>query len=337
MSFFIPSKPIYLKGLASYLPPRVVTNAQLIQWMGAEIRDSWIEKRTGIRSRHWAAPEEACSDLATHSAERSIARLAKGDRESVRQVVLSTVSGDFISPPTSPLLQTRLGLTSCGAFDLGAACAGFVTGLHVVGGLTQATEENHLFVASEIRSKYVSKADFNTAVLFGDGAASAVLSGSATGADFKLLGTHLEADGSVFDLIKIPAGGSRAPFRDETPEEDAYLKMGDGAAVFVKAVHAMTELPANLLARLKMKAEDIHWIVPHQANLLLLKEVEKRFPSGSGKVVTTVATTGNTSGASVGIALASLLEKPELKRGDLVLLASAGGGGLAACAVLERT
>jgi 3-oxoacyl-[acyl-carrier-protein] synthase-3 len=112
--------------------------------------------------------------------------------------------------------------------------------------------------------------------------------------------------------------------------------MGDGAAVFLKAVHAMTELPRKLLEELQIKSEDLHWIVPHQANLLLLKEVEKRIPGAAGKVIETVSYTGNTSGASVGIALETLLRKPELKSGDLVLLASAGGGGLAACAVLQR-
>ncbi len=336
MSFFKPAKPIYLKGLASHLPKREVENEELVAWMGAEIRKSWIERRTGIRSRRWAAPEESCSDLAIATATASFKRLGENSRKQIRQLVLGTVSGDFISPPTSPLLQHRLGLSDCGAFDLGAACAGFVTGLHVGGALVQGTGVDHLLIASEIRSKFISKMDFNTAVLFGDGAASGILSTDSGDADFALLGTHLAADGSLFDLISIPAGGSRAPFRPETPAADVYLKMGDGAAVFLKAVHAMTELPRRLLEDLGIRAEDLAWIVPHQANLLLLKELEKRIPEATGKVIETVSYTGNTSGASVGIALEALLRKPELKSGDRVLLASAGGGGLAACAVLQR-
>lgn len=336
MSTFIPNQPIYLKGLASYLPKREVDNAELIQWMGAEIRTSWIERRTGIRTRRWVDSSESCSDLAFLTAKATFARLSNEERHAVRQLVLTTSSGDFISPPTSPLIQDKLGLADCGAFDLGAACAGFVSGLHVVGSLVQGTHEAHLLIASEIRSKYLNPKDFNTSVLFGDGAASVVLSDSGEKADFRLLGTHLVADGNVFGLISIPAGGSRSPFRKETPEEDRYLKMGDGASVFLKAVHAMSETPKALLERLGMKVEEVKWIVPHQANLLLLKELEKRIPGAEGKVVETVSYTGNTSGASVGIALETLLNKPELKSGDRVLLASAGGGGLAACAVLER-
>ncbi len=304
--------------------------------MGSEIRGSWIERRTGIKSRRWADPSQACSDLALEAAGKVFASLPEGVRAGVRQIVLGTVSGDYISPPTSPLLQEKLGLRDCGAFDLGAACAGFVTGLHVVSALVAGTEVDHLLVNSEIRSKYLSKEDFNTAVLFGDGASAVLLSGDSTNAQFRVLGTKLASDGAVFDLIKIQAGGSRAPFTPITSPPDACLKMGDGAAIFLKAVHAMTELPETLLASLSLRFEDLRWIVPHQANLLLLKEIEKRIPECAGKIVETVSYTGNTSGASVGIALAKLAENPELKSGDRILLASAGGGGLAACAVLER-
>lgn len=336
MSTFIPSKEIYLKGLAAHMPKRVVDNAELIKWMGAEIRTSWIERRTGIRSRYWVESNESCSDLAVHSASATFSRLSNTEKTAVRQLVLTTSSGDFISPPTSPLVQDRLSLSECGAFDLGAACAGFVSGLHVAGSLVQTTHESHLLIASEVRSKFISPNDFNTAVLFGDGASSVLLSESKSEADFRLLGTYLVADGSVSGLISIPAGGSRNPFREETSEEDCYLKMEDGAAVFLKAVHAMSETPNVLLKRLGIKIEELSWIVPHQANLLLLKELEKRIPGAQGKVIETVSYTGNTSGASIGIALETLLRKPELKSGDRVLLASAGGGGLAACAVLER-
>jgi 3-oxoacyl-[acyl-carrier-protein] synthase-3 len=221
--------------------------------------------------------------------------------------------------------------------DLGAACAGFVTGLHAGASMAIACDSPQLLVSSEIRSKFLNPGDFNTSVLFGDGAAAcAIDASSAKGAEFRLLGTELASDGSVFDLIAIPSGGSRKPFRDGTPGAEACLKMGDGAAVFLKAVHAMTEIPSRLLGRLGLGFDDVRWIVPHQANLLLLKEIGKRIPGADSKIVETVSWTGNTSGASVGIALSTLLEKPELKKGDRVVLASAGGGGLAASAVLER-
>ncbi len=334
MSTFRPREPIYLKGPFSHLPAKTVDNEAIIKWMGAKIRSSWIEKRTGIKSRQWVE-NESCSDLALAAAEKLL--VARPElRSKIRQVILGTVSGDFISPPTSPLLQEKLGLTDCGAFDVGAACAGFVTGLHVGGSLAFSTGETQLLICSEIRSKYLSPKDFATAVLFGDGSAAVGIDTDPKGADFKLLGTKLASDGSVFDLISIPAGGSKRPFTSETDPEEAFLKMHDGASIFLKAVHAMTELPRQLLTELGIREEDLAWIVPHQANLLLINEIEKRFLGPTGRTIETVSRTGNTSGASVGIALDALRSRPELKKGDRILLASAGGGGLAACAVLER-
>lgn len=336
MSFLRSKTPIYLKGISAHLPDRVVDNEEIVRWLGAKVRASWIERRTGIRERRWAAPSEACSDLAIRAAEKVFSSLPETARAAVRQVVLGTVSGDYVTPPTSPLLQEKLGLSECGAFDLGAACAGFITGLHIASALAGATESDHLLVCSEIRSRVLSPEEFGTAVLFGDGAAGLVVSVDPVAAQFRFVGSLLGADGGAFDLIKIAVGGSRTPFTRETPEIDTRLRMGDGASVFLKAVHAMTELPENLLARLSLGFGDVRWIVPHQANLLLLEEIGRRIPGSPGKIVETVRTTGNTSGASVGIALAKLLENPELQVGDRVLLVSAGGGGLAACALIER-
>lgn len=343
MSLLIPKQPVYLRGPSHYLPARVMSNEDLLKWIGKEVRASWIEHRTGIKSRHWVEENEACSDLGFEAAQKLLQEYGV-DFSAIRQIILGTVSGDYPTPPTSPLIAHRLGLKDCGALDLAAACAGFVSGLHFAASMAIATGQNQLLINSEVRSKFLSKEQFNSAVLFGDGASAALVTPAAEKAQFKLLGSQLSSDGSVADLISIPAGGSRRPFQSladpiGVDKEALALTMKDGAAIFMKAVHGMHESAEILLKALQLKFEDIDWIVPHQANGMILKELEKRIPAAAGKVVEVISRTGNTSGASVGIALSHLLQEklPGAPRAASakVLLVSAGGGGLAASAVLE--
>jgi 3-oxoacyl-[acyl-carrier-protein] synthase-3 len=342
VSLLIPSKPVYLHGPSHHLPEKVMTNEDVLKWIGKEVRASWIEHRTGIQSRHWVSDEEACSDLG-YAAAKKLEAQCKIDLSEIRQIVLGTVSGDYLTPPSSPLIAHRLGLQNTGAVDLGAACAGFVSGVHFAAAMALATNQNQLLVNSEVRSKFLSKTQFNSAVLFGDGASACMVSTESSNAHFRLMGSLLSSDGSVADLISIPAGGSRKPFqslKDPTGEDQEFLMltMKDGAAIFMKAVHGMQESAEQLLKSLNVSLEEIDWIVPHQANGMILKELEKRIPHAQGKVIEVISQTGNTSGASVGIALSHLLHsKPAgtLKKNAKVLLVSAGGGGLAASALLE--
>lgn len=348
MSLLLPRQPVYLHGPAHHLPARVMSNEAILQWIGKEVRASWIEHRTGIQSRHWVQDDEACSDLGL-AAARKLSEEFGADLSHVRQLLLGTVSGDYATPPTAPLIAHRLGLQNCGAADLAAACAGFVSGLHFASAMAIATGQAQLLINSEVRSKFLSKEQFNSAVLFGDGASAALVSANEVDAprsQFRLLGSQLSSDGSVADLISIPAGGSRKPFQSlQDPlgadREALALTMKDGAAIFLKAVHGMQESAEILLRELKLTFDDIAWIVPHQANGMILKELGKRIPGADAKIVNIIGRTGNTSGASVGIALSHLLQRlrpsgePAAPAGAKVLLVSAGGGGLAASAVLE--
>ncbi|MCM2277153.1 MAG: ketoacyl-ACP synthase III [Oligoflexia bacterium] len=334
MSLHRPASAIYLKGLEATLPERLMTNDDVAAWMDAKLRGSWIEQKTGIRERHWVSEEQACSDLAYLSASRLLEAFPE-EHARVRQLVLATISGDYLTPPTSPLLQERLGLQGVGAFDLGAACAGFVTGLHVSSSLVSSTGDSVLLVACDIRSKFLDRRDLSTSALFGDGSAACFVTAAREGAAFRYLASRLFSDGSVADIISIPSGGSRAPYTRSPAPETCHLKMQQGAALFVKAVEGMTESARQFLGDLGLTIGELDWVVPHQANLHLLREVAKRLQVPSEKVVETVQVTGNTSGASVGIALEALQKRQVTKAGQKVLLVSAGGGGLAACALLE--
>jgi 3-oxoacyl-[acyl-carrier-protein] synthase-3 len=319
-----------------------MSNEDLLKWFGRELRASWIEQRTGIKSRHWVQADQACSDLGVEATRNLVADF-KVDLAAIRQIILGTESGDYITPPTSPLIAYALKMENCGAIDLTAASAGFVSGLQFAASMALASGQDQLLINSEVRSKFLSKDQFNSAVLFGDGASACAITIDSKNTHFRLVGSQLSSDGRVSDLISIPAGGSRMPFQTlEDPlgadRPALSINMKDGAAVFAKAVQAMQESADQLLAALHLKMEDIDWIVPHQANGMILKELEKRIPGSEGKVIEVISMTGNTSGASVGIALSHLLhgakQKGSLKNKAKVLLVSAGGG-LAASAVLE--
>lgn len=335
MSFHQPKADIFIHGPVAYLPARKMTNEDLIQWMGRDIRPSWISHRTGIESRHWAADGEACSDLAAAAAEK-LFREYPDLKQEARQLMLATISGDYPTPPTAPLLQHRLGLRDVGAMDLTAACAGFTTAVHACAQFCAATGETQLLIASEIRSKFLAKDDLAATALFGDGAAACFVSREAKNASFHYVASQTFSDGSVADIIAIQAGGSRLPYERSTNPDERYLKMKKGATLFVKAAEGMAEAGERFLAKLGLKVADIDWVVPHQANLHLVRDVARRLNVQPERVIETVQFTGNTSGASVGIALSRLNEGGAASKGARVLLLAAGGGGLAACALLER-
>lgn len=338
MSLFVPRGGGFLQGPSGHLPSRVVTNEDVVartgQTSAVQTKVNWIQGRTGIVTRHWAGENEACSDLAMSAAERLLAE-KEIDRGALGSLILCTVSGDYPSPPTSPLVQHRLGLSRIGAFDLGAACAGFVTGLHVASGLCESTGQGQLLIASDIRSKFLNPADMNVLPLFGDGAAAAHVTARPDGADFRFLGSRLVADGSVADVIFTPAGGTRKPGPLTSDPSEFYIRMRDGAALFLKAVEGMTEGVSSFLKEMGVSQSEVRWLVPHQANLLMLKEISRRLAFPEERVVQIIQKTGNTAGASCGLALAELRARKETRRGEKVLLVAAGGGGLMATALLE--
>ena len=331
-----PHRPVYLLGPSAALGEVIMTNEDLVAWMNASIRPSWIEHRTGIKTRHWVRPEQSCSHLAEAACEHLFATW-QGRRETLSQLIVCTISGDYLSPPTAPLLQDRLKLNDIGAFDLGAACAGFVTGLHVATAMVTHLNNDILLVASDIRSKFLNKRDISATALFGDGAAAAVITTTDAPGNtrFEIKGAQLFADGSIADIISIPAGGSREPAHSTTDTDRFFLVMKQGSTLFLKAVEGMASSAEIFLSAMGVTLGEIDWVVPHQANLHLVREVTRRLGVNPEKVIETVQRYGNTAGSSVGIALNELVQRKQLKTGDNVLLVSAGGGGLAACALLQ--
>lgn len=334
MSFMRPAEPVYLLGPKAWLPERVVTNQDVLDWMGTRARPSWITHRTGVEQRHWVEEGQACSDVAAAVATRLLEDY-RMDRKRISQLLLATVSGDYPTPPTSPLILLRLGLDGVGVLDLSAACAGFTSAIHVGVGLLLATGGDQLVIAADIRSKFLNREDLATTALFGDGAASCLVSKSPEQADFQLVASELAADASMADIIAIRAGGSRLPHHQNQDPSKLFLKMEHGATLFMKGVDNMSTAAATLLRRLDMKVGEVDWFVPHQANLHLIRTMTDKLGADRAKVVETVQFTGNTSGASVGVALAHLKERLPLRPGQSVLLISAGAGGVSACALLR--
>ena len=335
MSVFKPAQPVYLVGPEICLPQQIISNADLLAFVpGASFRPEWITQRTGVAERRWASDDEACSDLATGAASRLMAKhaLAAGD---VAQVVLATISGDYPSPPTAPLVQHRLGLPAAGAFDLGAACAGFVSALHVCAGLCMASGENHLLIAADIRSKFIDRSSLAVSSLFGDGAAAALLTTARQQAAYRLVASELRADGALGDAVVLRAGGSRLPFSCNREPQNLTIQIASAPALFIQAVDAMVQGGLSLLAKTGHAVKDLAWLVPHQANLHMMRDVGRKLGFAAEQVIEVIQSTGNTSGASVGLALHALTQSGRPRHGDLVLLVSAGGGGLAACALLE--
>lgn len=334
MNLLRAEKPIFLKGPYAVLPEKVMSNQDVLDWMQSTQNPALVGFSTGIRNRRWVSDDQACSDLAVLASEKLFAAKPQ-EKNKITQVIVATISGDYISPPTSPLVQYRLGLTQAGAFDVGAACAGFVVGLHNSAALAQASSGSVLLIASEVRSKFLNKNNFATSVLFGDAAAACIVSQDKEEAEFRFVASALFADGEVSDTVSTPAGGSRLPAALCTNPEQFYITIRESTALFVKAVHGMVDTAIDFLKELDLTPADIQWLVPHQGNKNLVLSVAKQLGFSEDRVVKTVEETGNTSGSSVGIALDYLREQAEIKSGDKVLLVAAGGGGIAACALLE--
>lgn len=337
MSLVVPEKEIFLVGPEIYLPESV-DNEELLKRLGyvdgVKTRLAWIEARSGIKKRPWVTSDMACSDLAIKACENLFNKYPDKKNE-IGQVILSTISGDYNSPPTSPLIQAALELGSIGCYDVASACAGFATALYPAVCQALVTKDDQLVVCSEIRSKFLNPKDLTTAILFGDGAGACIVSTKRDQARFKILSVMMKTDGKYHDLIKIPAGGSRNPPANHENEDDFYINMAQGAAVFLSALDAMVTIGKALVSAMNLKMEDVKWLVPHQANKLLIDQVSKQLGVPDENVIITIPETGNISSASSIIALHKLTERSDLKSGDLVLNVSAGGGGFAAGCLLE--
>jgi 3-oxoacyl-[acyl-carrier-protein] synthase-3 len=308
-----------IAGTGSYLPEKVLTNADLEKMV--DTNDEWIVSRSGIRERHIAADGETTGDLAFHAATRALE--AAGMRgEDIELVVLGTTTPDIIFPSTACLLQHRIGANGCPAFDVNAACSGFVYALSVADQFIRSgMVKNALVVGAETLSRMIDWNDRGTCVLFGDGAGAVVLKADA---EAGIISTHLHADGGKKELLYNPKGVS-VGFDTSLPNAGVKVLMA-GSDVFKYAVKALDSVVEETLAANGLDKHAIDWLIPHQANLRIIEATAKRLDMPMERVIVTVDRTGNTSAGSVPLALDEAVRSGKVQRGQLLLLEAFGGG-----------
>jgi 3-oxoacyl-[acyl-carrier-protein] synthase III len=310
-----------LTGLGSALPSRVVPNSYFESMV--ETSDEWIADRTGIRARRFASEGETTSTLASDASARAL-EAAGLEGSAIDLLIVATCTPDRPLPSAASMVQARLGL-ACPAFDLNAACAGFVYGLSVAGAQIRAgAADRVLLVGSETLSRVVNMADRTTCVLFGDGAGAAVLE---PGEEPGLIDSRLALDGRQADLLTIPAGGTEEPATAEAVRQQrTKIQMRDGQAVFKQAVVAMAESCREVLEKAGVEPGDLDVVIAHQANARIIAAVGKRLGIDPGKVVLDIAEVGNTSAASIPIAMDRAWRGGRVHPGDLVLTTAFGAG-----------
>jgi 3-oxoacyl-[acyl-carrier-protein] synthase-3 len=306
-------------GTGSYLPEKVLTNADLEKMV--DTTDEWIVSRSGIRERHVAAEGETTCDLAFHAATRALeAAGMKG--EEIELVVLGTTTPDIIFPSTACLLQHRLGANGCPAFDVNAACSGFVYALSIADQFIRSgMVKNALVVGAETLTRMIDWTDRATCVLFGDGAGAVVLKADS---EPGVISTHLHADGGKKELLYNPKGVS-VGFDTSLPNAGVKVLMA-GSDVFKYAVKALDSVVDETLKANKLDKHDLDWLIPHQANLRIIEATAKRLDMPMERVIITVDRHGNTSAGSVPLALDEAVRSGKVQRGQLLLLEAFGGG-----------
>jgi 3-oxoacyl-[acyl-carrier-protein] synthase-3 len=316
-------RPVKIAGLATYVPPRTLTNADLEKLV--ETNDEWIRQRTGIRERHVVDPGTATSDLAKEASLGALrqAGLAPDD---LGFIVVGTTTPDTIFPSTACVLQEKIGAHHAWGFDLGAACSGFLyaltTGMQMV---ASGAHDHALVVGADVMSSILDYTDRTTCVLFGDGAGAAVLSPAGED-DGAIIDFAHEIDGSGGPALCMPAGGSRLPASRETVDQGLHYVKQDGRAVFKFAARKTEEICRRVLSRHNLDPTQIDLFVSHQANRRIIEAAAERLALPESKVVINLEHYGNTTAATVPLALADAMKDGRLKKGDLVLLASVGAG-----------
>jgi 3-oxoacyl-[acyl-carrier-protein] synthase III len=318
-------KPVSrLLGTGHYAPARVLTNQDLEQMV--DTSDAWIVERTGIRERHIAAEGESSSDMAAQAARRALEQAGVAARE-LDLIIITTVTPDQPLPSTAVFVQQKIGARSdCPAFDMAAACAGFIYGLSVAEKFIAAGAARRVLVVGvELLSRVINWKDRTTCVLFGDGAGAAVL-GPATDDGRGLLSTQIYADGSQAEALTIPGGGSRIPVSEDSLARGLHLVHMQGQEVFKYAVRALSQASLNALEATGLTRDQIDWVVPHQANLRIIEAVSKRVGIPLDRFVLNIHRYGNTSSASIPIALDEAVRAGTVKAGQTVLMCALGGG-----------
>jgi 3-oxoacyl-[acyl-carrier-protein] synthase-3 len=319
-----------ITGTGSYVPERILANADLERMVATS--DAWIAERTGIRERRIAASGEACSDLGTKAAQRAL-DAAGVDPAEIEMVLVATCSGDHLLPATACLIQHRIGAVRAAACDLSAACCGFVYGLAVANAYVRSGSRHVLVVGSEVMSMLTDWTDRNTCVLFGDGAGAVVVSAHSGAGG--ILSTHLHSDGKLWDLICVPGGASRMPPSEKMlADRLQYIKM-KGNETFKVAVKTLEEAAREALAANGLSVDDVDLYIPHQANTRIISAVAARLELPIEKVVLNIDRYGNTSAASIPLALDEAVQSGRVRPGSVVLLGAFGAGLTWASAVIR--
>jgi len=320
-----------ITGVGSYLPAKILTNAQLEKMV--DTSDEWITTRTGIKSRRQAAKDEFTSDMAAHAAQRAMKK-AGVTADQIDLIIVATITPDMPFPATACIVQQKIGARRAAAFDLEAACSGFIYGLEIGQQFIMSrTYDTVLVIGAEKLSSIVDWKDRNTCVLFGDGAGAAVLQSRPN--SHGLLTAVMGADGSKGSLLHMPGGGSRCPASaDSVAAKLHYLRM-DGRETFKNAVQAMYHAAQEALRRCELDISKIKCVIPHQANRRIIDAVGKRLGATPEQLFINLDRYGNTSAASVAIALDEAVSSGKIQRGDLILMMVFGAGLTWGAAVIE--
>ena len=309
-----------ITGTGSYLPPRRLSNAELVAELaakGVETSDEWIVERTGIRARHFAGADVCVSDLALHACRQAI-EAAGCQAADIDLIIVATSTPDMVFPSSACILQNKLGVAGCPAFDVQAVCSGFVYALTLADSLIKTGSANRaLVVGAEVFSRILDFSDRTTCVLFGDGAGAVVLEASDVPG---ILATDLHADGKHVDILCVPGHVSGGKVSGSP-----MLTM-DGQAVFKLAVGVLEDAARAVLAKAGKTEADIDWLIPHQANIRIMQSTAKKLKLSMDKVVVTVEQHGNTSAASIPLALDVAVRSGKIKKGDTLMLEGVGGG-----------
>ena len=309
-----------ISGTGSYLPPRKLTNADLVAELasqGIESSDDWIVERTGIRARHFVDPGVGSSDLGFEAAQRAM-QAAGCQPSDIDLIIVATSTPDMVFPSTAALLQSKLGIVGCPVFDVQAVCSGFIYAMTVADAMIKTgTAKRALVIGAEVFSRILDFKDRTTCVLFGDGAGAVVLEASSTPG---ILATDIHADGKYSELLCVPGHVSGGAILG-----DPVLKM-DGQAVFKLAVGVLEETALASLSKAGLNATDIDWLVPHQANIRIMQSTARKLKMSMDKVIVTVDQHGNTSAASIPLALDHGVRSGQITKGQILMLEGVGGG-----------
>ena len=312
-----------ISALGTFVPPRLLTNADLETMV--DTNDQWIVERTGIRERHMVDKGVATSDLAANAARNCLEK-AGVDAAEVEAIIVATVTPDMFFPATACLVQAKIGASKAWGFDLSAACSGFLYALQVGAKLIESGAHSKvLVIGADVMSAIVDYTDRSTCILFGDGA-GAVLLEPCTAGEVGLIDFLHEVDGSGANALSMPAGGSLLPSSHETLDRKQHFIHQDGQTVYKFAVRKMAETAEAVLTRNGITGADLGCFIPHQANKRIILSTAERLGLPEDRVVINIDRYGNTTAATIPLAMGTALEQGRLKRGDLVLLASVGAG-----------